>query len=84
MDVPARQVYVVTMVDPAERTIAAAYTNTARYAARPVAPIAAGALMQHAWIGLPFLIGGTLKIVYDLTLYAMFRHIRPTGPRQSP
>ncbi|MGH2599985.1 MAG: MFS transporter [Dehalococcoidia bacterium] len=77
MDVPARQAYVVTMVDPAESTAAAAYTNTARYVARPIAPVAAGVLMQHAWIGLPFLIGGGVKIAYDLTLYVLFRRLRP-------
>jgi hypothetical protein len=83
MDVPARQAYVVTMVDPAERTVAAAYTNTARYVARPVAPVAAGALMQHAWIGLPFVLAGGLKVVYDLTLYGLFRRVRPAGPDES-
>src|SRR5207244_109867 len=31
MDVPTRQAYVVAVVDPSERTAAAAYTNTARY-----------------------------------------------------
>ncbi len=46
MDVPARQAYVVAVVQPDERTAAAAYTNSARYAARPVAPIIAGALVQ--------------------------------------
>ncbi len=77
MDVPARQAYVVTMVDPGERTAAAAYTNTARYAARPVAPLAAVALMQFPWIGLPFLAAAGLRIAYDLTLYTLFRHARP-------
>jgi hypothetical protein len=31
MDVPTRQAYVMAIVDPSERTAAAAYTNTARY-----------------------------------------------------
>ena len=35
MDVPARQAYVVAVVQPDERTAAAAYTNSARYATRP-------------------------------------------------
>lgn len=77
MDVPARQAYVVTMVDPAERTTAAAHTNTARYAARPVAPLAAAALTQLPWIGLPFLVAGGLRVAYDLALYALLRHARP-------
>jgi predicted MFS family arabinose efflux permease len=74
MDVPARQAYVVALVDPEERVAAAAFTNTARYVSRPVAPVIAGALMQTA-TALPFLIAGGGKIVYDLLVYAMFRHV---------
>ena len=43
MDVPTRQAYVVAVVDPSERTAAAAYTNTARYLMRPISPLIAGA-----------------------------------------
>ncbi|MFJ8313306.1 MULTISPECIES: MFS transporter [unclassified Streptomyces] len=83
MDVPARQAYVVTMVAPGERTAAAAYTNTARYVARPVAPLAAVALSQLAWSWLPFLIAGSLRIAYDFTLFALFRHARPSMPDET-
>lgn len=76
MDVPARQAYVVAMVDPGERTAAAAYTNTARYAVRPVGAAAAGPLMQHVALGAPFVAAGVLKIAYDLALYATFRRVR--------
>ena len=38
MDVPARQAYVAALVDPAERTAAAGYTNAARHLARPAGP----------------------------------------------
>jgi len=72
MDVPTRQAYVVAVVDPAERTAAAAYTNTARYAVRPVAPVVAGAIVG-ASLGAPFLIAGALKSAYDLAFYAFFR-----------
>jgi predicted MFS family arabinose efflux permease len=74
MDVPTRQAYVVAVVDPSERTAAAAYTNTARYATRPVAPLVAGAAL-HAGLGAPFLIAGALKCVYDLGLYGLFRDV---------
>ena len=72
MDVPTRQAYVVAVVDPSERTAAAAYTNTARYATRPFAPLLAGAASQVA-LGAPFVIAGALKTVYDLGLYRLFR-----------
>jgi MFS family permease len=75
MDVPARQAYVVAVVGADERTAAAAYTNSARYAARPVAPILAGALVQASTLAAPFVIAGTLKSVYDLAFYRMFRRV---------
>jgi predicted MFS family arabinose efflux permease len=80
-DVPTRQAYVVAIVDPSERTAAAAYTNTARYLTRPVAPLLAGAAIRGA-LGAPFLIAGALKSVYDLGLYATFRKI--PEPERSP
>ena len=72
MDVPARQALVVTIVVPEERTAAAAYTNTARYVTRPVAPLVAGAFLR-AGLGIPFVLSGVLKSVYDLTFFALYR-----------
>jgi predicted MFS family arabinose efflux permease len=74
MDVPARQAYVVTVVDPSERTAAAAYTNTARYLTRPAGPAGAGVLL-HLAASAPFVAAGSLKIVYDIVLYSRFRRI---------
>ena len=74
MDVPTRQAYVVAVVGPSERTAAAAYTNTARYLTRPIAPILAGAALP-AGFGAPFLIAGALKSVYDVGLYVLFRNV---------
>jgi predicted MFS family arabinose efflux permease len=74
MDVPTRQAYVVAVVDPDERTAASAYTNTARYVTRPVGPLLAGPLAAVA-LGLPFVIGGAIKSVYDLGLFALFRRM---------
>src|SRR5207244_122334 len=75
MDVPTRQAYVVGVVDPSERTAAAATTNTARYATRPIGPLLAGPLSQ-AWLGIPFVVAGAMKSVYDIGLYLMFRRVR--------
>jgi MFS family permease len=77
MDVPTRQAYVVGIVDPAERTAASAYTNTARYAVRPLGPLAAAPIMQ-ASLGAPFVVAGVLKSAYDLALYAAFRRRPPS------
>ena len=74
MDVPARQAYLAALVDPAERTAAAAYTNAARHVVRPAGPALASASMGMA-AGIPFLVAGGLKIVYDLALYVTFRRV---------
>jgi hypothetical protein len=79
MDVPTRQAYVAAVVDPSERTAAAAYTNSSRYIARPVAPLLAGPSLRLA-LGAPFLIAGTLKSLYDIGLYALFRNVHPEAP----
>jgi hypothetical protein len=74
MDVPTRQAYVMVLVDPGERTPAAAYTNTARYLTRPLGPPLAAVATQVA-IGLPFVIAGGIKTAYDLTLWQWFRRL---------
>jgi MFS family permease len=74
MDVPLRQAYVMALVDPAERTPAAAVTNTARYVARPIGPALAGASQSIAF-GLPFFLAAGIKSVYDLVLRRWFRNV---------
>lgn len=83
MDVPTRQAYISALVDPEERTAAAAFTNVARYTARPVGPVAAGVLMQTGTLGTPFLAAGLLKIIYDGILFITFRRV-PLGEGSVP
>ena len=75
MDVPTRQAYVVAVVAPEERVAAAAYTNTARYVVRPIGPLLSGPLLAVA-VGAPFVIAGAVKCVYDIGMYALFRHVK--------
>jgi predicted MFS family arabinose efflux permease len=75
MDVPTRQAYVMALVPPAERTAAAAVTNTARYVTRP-AGVALAGLLQPMGLALPFLVAGAVKSAYDLTLWQLFRPIQ--------
>ncbi len=77
MDVPTRQSYVVAVVDPEERTAAAGVTNIARNLAQATTPVIAGVAMQLVGLGVPFFLGGGLKIIYDLLLFRMFRDVRP-------
>jgi MFS family permease len=81
MDVPTRQSYIMAVVAPAERTAAAAATNVVRNVAQAITPVLSGVAMQTVSLGLPFLLGGGLKIVYDLALFTMFRTIRPPEER---
>jgi predicted MFS family arabinose efflux permease len=74
MDVPTRQAYVMALVDPDERTPAAAVTNTARYIARPAGPALAG-VSQSIAFGLPFVLAGGIKSVYDVVLWRWFRTV---------
>jgi MFS family permease len=77
MDVPTRQSYIVAVVDPEERTAAAGLTNVARNVSQALTPALAGYAMGALSLGLPFVLGGGLKIVYDLLLLATFRHVKP-------
>jgi MFS family permease len=77
MDVPTRQSYVLAIVRPEERTYASGVTNLARNLGWAAGPLVAGAIMQHVAIAGPLVIGGALKIAYDLMLYAGFRKLKP-------
>ena len=82
MDVPTRHSYVMAVVKPSERTFASGVTNVTRNVAWAVGPSVAGVVMQHVALAGPLLIGGGLKIVYDILLYRAFRHVRP--PEEEP
>jgi MFS family permease len=78
MDVPTRQSYTIAVVEPDERSAAAGVTGVARTTGAAISPLIAAPLMSTAALaGLPFVIAGALKIVYDLLLYRAFK-ARPT------
>ena len=77
MDIPARTSYVMAVVTPPERPAAASITNVPRSLAPAISPTLAGKLLGMTTFGWPLVIGGSLKIVYDLTLLFMFRHRKP-------
>ncbi len=82
MDVPTRQSYVMAVVPRSSRTYASGMTNVTRNAGWAVGPLVGGIAMQHLALAAPLLIGGTLKIFYDLALYRSFRHLR--SPEEQP
>ncbi|MBY3163717.1 MFS transporter [Rhizobium laguerreae] len=77
MDVPARQSYMMAIVDPAERVPAAGITNVARAAASAISPVISTAAFASASLGLPFVVAGLMKIGYDLIIWQTFRNVRP-------
>jgi MFS family permease len=82
MDVPTRQSYTMAVVSADERSAAAGITGVARTTGAGLAPVFAGPLLANpALLSVPFFFAGGLKIVYDLALYASFRHLRPPEER---
>jgi MFS family permease len=81
MDVPTRQSYVMAMVKPEERTFASGVTHLVRLGGWAVAPAFAGWLMQAVALGAPLVVGATMKIGYDLALWASFRKLKPPEER---
>lgn len=79
MDVPTRQAYTMALVTPEERTAAASATTIARSVALSFSPLLAGLLIAAPVLdlGLPFLVSGGMKALYDLALYGTFRKVKP-------
>lgn len=77
MDVPTRQSYVAAVVLRNERTFASGLTNLARNLFWAVGSSVAGLVMQNLALSAPLVIGGGMKVTYDLVLYRAFRKLRP-------
>jgi MFS family permease len=77
MDVPTRQSYVAAVVLPNERTFASGLTNLARNVFWAVGSTVAGLVMQNIAFSAPLVIGGGMKVAYDLALFRAFRKLRP-------
>jgi MFS family permease len=76
MDLPTRQTFLMLAVEDQEREHAATLTNTTRTVAQSVSPAVTGWIMQTLSLSAPFILGGGLKIVYDLLLYVTIRNVR--------
>ena len=77
IDVPTRQAYVMAVVPDREREAAATTTTLWRTSAQAITPLLTGWVMQALTLSTPFLLGGGLKIVYDVLLYRTFKDVRP-------
>jgi MFS family permease len=83
MDVPIRQSYIVAVVKDEERTAAAGITNISRNIAQSISPSLAGYIFQSlSFLSAPFVLGGVMKIAYDVILYLNFRNMKAPGEKQ--
>ena len=82
MDVPTRQSYLVAVVREDERTAPAGITNISRNITQAISPSLAGYILQSlSLLSAPFVLGGVLKIVYDVALYFNFKSVKPPDER---
>jgi len=75
MDVPTRQSFLMLAVQDHERESAASLTNVSRTLAQSISPTLSGWVIASGSLAAPFFLGGGLKIVYDLMLYATIRRV---------
>lgn len=75
MDVPTRQAFMIAVVSPDERSAAGGLANVSRSVGTTLAPLFTGLAFAVPTLGLPFIIGGGLKIVYDLALWRACRSV---------
>ena len=77
MDVPIRQSYTMAVVEPNERAAAAGILSVSRNAGAAFAPLFTGAILATPSLGLPFLLAGGVKVVYDLAIFVLFKNVKP-------
>jgi len=81
IDVPTRQAYVMAVVEDHEREAAASLTTLTRTVAQAVSPALTGWTMQALAMGAPFVLGGGLKMLYDLLLYFTLKDVKLKSER---
>ncbi len=77
MDMPVRDSYTMSIVNPHERVAIAGINAVGRSASGTVAPSISTALWQTFSATVPLVASALLKITYDLSLYFMFRNVKP-------
>lgn len=77
MDVPTRQSYMMAIVKPQERTATAGITSVPRSIAQGISPAISSYMIGTLQYALPFFLSGSIKILYDISIYLSFRKIKP-------
>lgn len=77
MDVPTRDSYTMSIVQPSERVAMASIHIVGRSIMGTVGPLVGTLLWQALAASAPLIGCSVLKITYDLSLYFMFRNVKP-------
>jgi len=77
MDVPTRDSYTMSVVQPNERVAMAGIHIVGRSVAGTIGPSLGTVLWQAISASAPLIGSAVLKISYDLSLYFMFRNVKP-------
>lgn len=75
MDVPARTALVMNVVPEQHRSLAGGMTQQGKLLGTSLGPFLSGLLTNAGLVVLPFVIGGSLKILYDLAIYVGFKRL---------
>lgn len=77
MDVPTRQSYLASIVEPGERTSALSFVQLTRTTMWAAAPSLAGWMMGASGLAAPLYFGASIKAAYDLLMWRAFRRLKP-------
>jgi len=77
MDVPTRQSYTMAIVKPEERTATSAITNIPRSISQAGSPYLSSYAISIGSYSIPFILSGSIKIIYDILIFLTFRKIKP-------
>ena len=77
MDVPTKDSYTMAVINPEERVAMASIHMVSRSAAGAIGPTVTTAIWNITTAWTPLVGSALLKIGYDLSLYFMFRNVRP-------
>lgn len=77
MDVPTRQSYTMAVVATEEQTVAAGMSTLGRQGGQMPSPYISGLFVAASMTNAPLILGGLVKVVYDLLLWQQFRNVRP-------
>jgi MFS family permease len=76
MSNPMRQSFLMGMVDPADRSTAAGFSNLPLQVLSSAGPTIAGQLMQSVWVSLPLELAAALQAVNAALYHAFFKNMR--------